>query len=183
MKTKSIQPPAVKKERGNLKPTEIKPLVIAARTAFDYQMDFGNIELGMTFDDWRREQCMEVVGKPGITACSHDHYRPLMAHFQILAGKDEKAYQNLTTTGQASRQTGDTHEQRRILAHQITKVISPSDCPIKEGYVVYLVRQKTRRPDLKLSGDFKTALADRCTVKQLTQIRDTVINRINAKLH
>lgn len=174
-------PASPKKERGNLKPTEIKPLVIAARKAYDFQVDLGNLDKTETFDTWRKAQCLEAVGKPGITACSHDHYRPLMAHFQILGGQDEKAFQNLTTTGPASKQTGDTHEARRILAHQITQAISAPDCPIKEGYVVFLVRQKTRRPDLKLTGEFTAALADRCTASQLTQIRNTVINRLNAK--
>lgn len=179
--TKPATKTAPKKERGNLKPTEIRPLAIAAKKAFEYQLDLGNIDSGTTFDSWRLEQCMLAVGKPGITACSHDHYLPLMAHFQVQSGNDAEAYQNLTTTGQASKLNGDTHEARRVLAHQILQVIADKDCPIKDGYIVHLLRQKTRRPDLKLSGDFQAALADRGTVAQLTQIRDTVINRLAAK--
>lgn len=52
--------------------------------------------------------------------------------------------------------------------------------PIGVGYVVFLTRQKTRRPDLTLGKDWQAGLADRCTAHQLTQIRDTVINRIAA---
>lgn len=231
---KSARKSAQKKERGNLKPTEVRPLAIAAKKAYEFQEQLGNIAPGQTFNDWRHEQCMEAVQKPGITACSHDHYRPLMAHFQILAGRDEKAYQNLTTTGQASNQNGDTHEKRRKLAHQIIDklsahialsdtpwleylskweaaaaadwiiqvpgepfpgldtsetnkafhrkdAITKNDGPIREGYLVYLVRKKTRRPDLHLGRDLKSAIADRCTVNQLTEIRNTIMNRISAK--
>lgn len=234
MKTTTAKPAAApKKDRGNLKPTEIKPLVMAARAAYDFQADLGNTN-GQDFNAWRHEQCMAAVGKPGITACSHDHYRPLMAHFQILAGRDEKAFQNLTTTGQASKLPGDTHEARRQLAHLILEKLSDhitladkpwpeylaewqateaaawafhfpeepfpgvdpvearraylrreeianSGGPIREGYLVYLIRQKTRRPDLQLGKDLPAALAERCTVTQLTQIRDTLVNRIAAK--
>lgn len=221
------------KARGNLTKAEIMPLVMAARTAFDFQSRLGNVD-DQDFNAWRHAQCMAAVGKSGITACSHDHYRPLMAHFQILAGRDEKAFQNLTTTGQASKQEGDTHEARRQLAHLILEKLSdhttladkpwpeylaewqateaaawafhfpeepfpgvdPVEArrayqrreeiaknggPIREGYLVYLIRQKTRRPDLHLGKDLPAALADRCTVSQLTQIRDTLVNRIAAK--
>lgn len=222
-----------KKTRGNLTKAEITPLIMAARTAYDFQSRLGNVD-GQDFNTWRHEQCMVVVGKPGITACSHDHYRPLMAHFQLLAGRDEKAFQNLTTTGQASKLEGDTHEARRQLAHLILEKLSghttladkpwpdylaewqareaaawafhfpdgtfpgvdpvetrrayqrreeiaKNGGPIREGYLVYLIRQKTRRPDLQLGKDLPASLADRCTVQQLTQIRDTIVNRIAAK--
>jgi hypothetical protein len=170
---------AATKMRGNLTTAEITPLVMAARTAYDFQSRLSNVD-GQDFNTWRHEQCMASVGKPGITACSHDHYRALMAHFQILAVRDEKAFQNLTTTGQASKQQGDTHETRRTLAYQILEAVKTSDT-IQEGYVVWLVRQKTRRPDLQLGKDLATGLAERCTASQLTQIRDTIINRIAAK--
>lgn len=166
------------KKRGNMKPAEIKPLVMAAKAAFDFQTHLGNVD--GDFNTWRHQQCMAAVAKGGITACDHDDYRPLMAHFQILAGRDENAFQNLTTTGRAGNIPGDTHEARRNLAHLILEAVKASS-EIHEGYVVWLVRQKTRRPDLQLGKDLSTGLADRCTVKQLTQIRDTIVNRIAAK--
>ncbi|MEM1083267.1 MAG: hypothetical protein AAGI48_04030 [Verrucomicrobiota bacterium] len=55
------------------------------------------------------------------------------------------------------------------------------DKAIREGYLVHLVRQKTGRPNLTLGDDLKTGLADRCTVEQLLQIRDTLSNRIAAR--
>ena len=52
--------------------------------------------------------------------------------------------------------------------------------PISVGYLVYLVRQKTRRPDLVLGKDWQAGLAERCTVNSLRQIRATLVNRIAA---
>jgi hypothetical protein len=237
---KSTQPAARKtaatkaiKARGNMKPAEIKPLVMAARKAFDRQSQAGNIDTGETFDTWRHDQCMAAVAKPGITACNHDDFRPLLAHFQTLAGDDGSAFSNLMKSGKPTdhAERGDTHEARRQLAHNIAEILnahlhlatsSPEKLlaesvevfsmfepgqpwessagpaafrklldrkaaidlkgkgPITVGYVVYLVRQKTRRPDLVLGHDWQAGLAERCTVKQLAQIRDTLVNRINA---
>lgn len=190
-----------------MKPQEIKPLVMAAKKAFDHQANLGLVEEGETFDDWRHQQCMNVVGRPGITACNHDDFRPLLAHFQVLAGDDGSAFESLMKTGKPNGHAapGDSHEARRVIANQIaqaiaehervaTAVLSDLDpdaqarrarldakgSHIGIGYLVWLVRQKTRRPDLQLGQDWQTTLADRCTVIQLTQIRDTVINRIAA---
>jgi hypothetical protein len=51
---------------------------------------------------------------------------------------------------------------------------------INVGYLIWIVRAKTRRPDLQLGKDWQSALVDRCTVSQLTQIRSTIVNRIAA---
>jgi hypothetical protein len=229
---KTTPPPSKSPKRGNLKPTEITPLVMAARAAYNRQSECGLIDDGETFDSWRHRQCMDAVGRPGITACHHGDFRPLLAHFQTLSGDDSKAFGNLLKSGKPTDHAapGDTHEARRILAHQIATAIAghvnlvtasidkqielsrfnwevenpglnyPGPDPVwladlqarkaaadargkgpcNVGYVVYLVRQKTRRPDLTLGKDWQAGLVDRCTVNQLTQIRDTVINRIAA---
>jgi len=79
--------------RGNLDPKrEILPLVMAARAAYNIQIETGNIDASTGFDEWRREQVMQVVGKPGLTALLHQDWRPVMAHFQMLAGKDDAAF-------------------------------------------------------------------------------------------
>lgn len=176
---------AAGKVRGNMKPAEIKPLVVAARKAFDSQSESGLVDHGATFDAWRHEQCMAAVGKPGITACNHADFQPLLAHFQTLAGDDAAAFRSLMKTGAQTDHAapGDTLEIRRIFAQQIASAIAAHAAgggQIGVGYVVYLVRQKTRRPDLTLGHDWKSGLADRCTVDQLAQIRNTVINRIAA---
>ncbi|MDP3850491.1 MAG: hypothetical protein Q8Q59_08315 [Luteolibacter sp.] len=236
---KTAKPAAAKplKKRGNMKPAEITPLVIAARKAFDVQDRAGLVEFqgsdAKRFDAWRHQQCMDAVEKPGITSCNHGDFQPLLAHFQTLAGDDDAAFRSLMKTGKPTDHAapGDTHEARRILVHQIADALavhhhlSSSDTatllaeamefnrhfhpgtqwkaspariafdkmlarkaaieakgkgPIGVGYVVYLTRQKTRRPDLTLGNDWQAGLADRCTAHQLTQIRDTVINRIAA---
>lgn len=206
-------------KRGNMTPREIQPLLMAARKAFDCQERAGLLDEGEKFDAWRHRQCMEAVGKPGLTACHHADYKPLLAHFQTLAGDDSAAFENLMKSGKAKDHgpTEDTHEERRQLASVIADALAwhaylavtsieeiardygagkPAgwlsrmiDCqqaiakhgrPINIGYLVYLVRQKTKRPDLTLGNDWQAGLAERCTVAQLAQIRNTVINRIAA---
>lgn len=220
-------------KRGNMKPAEIKPLVMAARKAYDRQCEAGLVEDGETFDAWRHRHCMEAVGRPGITACNHEDFRPLLAHFQTLSGDDAAAFTNLMKTGKPTDHAaaGDTFEARRILAHQIAErladhihlaetshddllaealdahyQINPSQPwegsgsaqefwklmlrkgaiaengkgPITVGYLIWIVRAKTRRPDLQLGKDWQAALVDRCTVTQLDQIRSTIVNRIAA---
>jgi len=221
------------RSRGDMKPSEIKPLVMAARKAYEIQLSLGNLDPGEDFDSWRHRACMDAVRQPGLTACNHDDFKPLLAHFQHLAGDDAGAHRNLTQTGKPTDHAaqGDTHEARRQLAHIIGQILNVhihlattpvatllAECvevfsvtepgvewedgtgpatfrslldrraaleakgkgPISVGYVVYLVRQKTRRPDLVLGKDWQAGLAERCTVHQLRQIRDTLVNRIAA---
>jgi hypothetical protein len=232
--------PAPQKKRGNLSGKEIKPLVIQARKAYDVQsaMDLTD---GLSFDDWRREQVVACVGKPGLTACHHDDFRPLLAHFQTLAGDDSAAFGNLLKSGHQTDHADprDTQEKRRQLAFTIATTLAehmylamtsadqlraeaiefhnlrqeqegipadqripweaspgPADLrarlerkaaieargkgPLTPGYLISIVRQKTRRPDLQLGQMWQDALADRCTVPQLEQILFTLVNRINA---
>ena len=221
------------KKRGNLSQNEIKPLIMAANKAFRIQSDAGNVDTGETFDTWRHAQCMDAVGKPGITACNHIDFRPLLAHFQTLAGDDAQAFRTHMRSGKPTDNAapGDTHEARETVVASIAEVLATHmylaaakttkllagaiafnnhfhpDIPWKQsqnriefrkvlarkasikakgkgpltvGYVVYITRQKTRRPDLTLGQDWKAGLAERCSVNQLTQIRDTLVNRIAA---
>jgi hypothetical protein len=221
------------KTRGNLTPAEIRPLVMAASKAFKIQEQNGLTDSGETFDTWRHRQCMEAVGKSGITACNHADFRPLLAHFQTLAGDDDRAFKTHMRSGKPTDHAapGDTHEAREAVVSVIADTLaahmhlatadvktllaesmrfnahfqpglrwkeSPARIefrkmltrkaaitakgkgPLTVGYVVYLTRQKTRRPDLTLGADWKVGLAERCTVSQLAQIRDTLVNRIAA---
>lgn len=227
---KPATPPA--RPRGNMKPAEIKPLVMAARKAFDIQ-DRAGLTDGQSFDAWRHVQCMDVVGRPGLTACDHGDFQPLLAHFQTLAGDDAAAFRSHMQSGHPTDHAapGDTREARRQLVHSIAVhllshihladasrdqlladaigehhqhqgdrpwedsagaqafrcLMARKDAieakgagPISIGYLIYLVRQKTRRPDLTLGRDWQAGLAERCTVTQLDQIRSTIINRIAA---
>ena len=169
------------KSTGKMTHAEIRPLIMAARAAFNSQQELGLIDVD--FDTWRHDQVMSVCGRPGLSSCIHSDYRPLMAQFKILSGDDAGAFTDLTHTGPAGGTPGDTHEERRIIAHHIAQAIREHQHgggKIGVGYVVAIARHKTRRPDLTLPGDLQAALADRCTVTQLDQIRSTVINRIDA---
>jgi len=174
-----------KSKRGNMTPAEIKPLVFAARKAFARQSEAGLLDDAESFDAWRHRQCMDAVGQPGITACNHGDFQPLIAHFQTLAGDDAAAFRSLMKTGKPTDHAGpgDTHEARRIIAHQIAQALAAhlaNGGQIGVGYLIYITRQKTRRPDLQLGSDWQAGLAERCTAVQLAQIRNTVINRISA---
>lgn len=188
MATKTTSPSraaAPAKKRGNMKPAEIKPLVMAARKAFDIQASAGLLNGWEDFDAWRHAQCMAAVGKPGLTRCNHGDYKPLLAHFQTLAGDDAAAFRTQMQTGKPTDHAapGDTHEARRNLSNQIAQALNEHlgrGGQIDVGYLIYITRQKTRRPDLTLGSDWQAGLAERCTANQLEQIRDTIINRIAA---
>lgn len=195
--------PAKKKPagpQGNLKPDSRQKLAINARQAFDYQRDLGNIEDGVTFNDWRHDQVMEVVGKPGISACNGGDFRPVMAHFLALAGKDAEAFRQHMQTGPVkdSSPADDTHEAREqwlallraeiashvalgelgevnvpIEALDYWRAIRAAGGPIRNGYACAIASNKF--------GIFKTGfdqLHTRLTAKQLEQLFYTVRNRI-----
>lgn len=113
-------------ERGNMKPAEIKPLIMAARKAYDRQADLGLLDGWENFDAWRHAQCLAAVGKPGITRCNHGDYKPLLAHFQTLAGDDAGAFRSLMKTGKPTDHAapGDTYEARRTLVRQIADALA-----------------------------------------------------------
>ncbi len=186
--------------QGNLKPDSRQKLAINARNAFDYQRDLGNVEDGVTFNDWRHDQVMEVVGKPGISACNGGDFRPVMAHFLALAGKDAEAFRQHMRTGPVkdSSPADDTHEAREqwlaILRQEIFVHVELGDCaevnvpvdflshwkairaaggPIRNGYASAIAASKFRI--------YKTGfdqLHTKLTAKQLEQLFYTVRNRI-----
>ncbi len=186
--------------QGNLKPETRQKLAINARNAFDYQRDLGNIEDSVTFNDWRRDQVMDVVKKPGISACNGVDFRPVMARFLTLAGKDAEAFLQHMQTGPVkdSSPADDTHEAREqwlallrqeIAAHVALgeraevnvppealghwRAIRAAGGPIHPGYACAIAVHKF--------GIYKTAfdqLHTRLTAKQLEQLFYTVRNRI-----
>ncbi len=189
--------------RGNMKPAEIQALAITARKAFDFQRDLGNLDDAVKFDDWRREQVLEAVGKPGLSACDHHDFLPVRAHFGLLAGKDEAALDDLLKTGKVKDhgELEDTYENRRNKVHLIREAIgyhvilaetpeaavAPKDLahwqairasggPIREGYALVVARNKH-----KIQPRSIDELSDRLTARQLEQLLFTITNRINAK--
>jgi len=190
--------------RGNMKPGEIQALAITARQAFDFQRELGNLDDGVAFDAWRREQVQEAVGKPGLSACNHGDFLPVRAHFALLAGRDEKALDDLMRSGQVKDHGApdDTHEGRRNVVHLIREAVgfhvilaessegevSAKDLaawkalradpkgPIREGYVIFVAKTK-----FKVQARSIDDLSERLTVAQLKQLHFTIVNRINAK--
>lgn len=189
--------PAAKKVRGNISAEEIRPLIMAAREAWQFQ---GAV---ISFDDFRAEEVMAAVGRPGLSACDHNHFCDLMGHFKLAAGRDDEAMEWFLKGGKNSeRQLAWAISQiladHLLLAHttpeQIAETTSPrslkrrlakfaalqdhAEGPITYDYLVSIVRDKTRRPDLTLGPDLAASLAERCTVQQLLWIRNTLVNRI-----
>jgi len=188
------------KPRGNISPEEIQPLIMAAREAYTVQ------DPGITFDAWRAEEVMAAVGRPGLTACDHNHFCDLMGHFKTAAGKDDEALTwylkgSTDSARQIAWSIANTLTAHLTLAHSTVDALTASTHPRKlkrqlearesirdhsEGplsfdYLLSIVRDKTRRPNLTLDSDLASALADRCTAGQLTQIRFTLVNRISER--
>jgi hypothetical protein len=61
---------------------QIRELAMLARQAFSCAFPLPDL----AFDEWRRQQCMQVVERPGLTRCRNEDYLPLKAHFLRLAG-------------------------------------------------------------------------------------------------
>lgn len=68
-----------------------------------------------------------------------------------------------------------------VLRSRRAAILAHPKGAFREGYLVHLARQKTRRPNLSLGSDLKAGLADRLSVDQLVQLRDTLVNRIAAR--
>lgn len=65
-------------------------LAVQARKAYAR----AGAETGLSFDDWRHEQCEAAAGIPGLTCARQRHYKALKGHFDKLAGKPARAFRN-----------------------------------------------------------------------------------------
>jgi hypothetical protein len=207
--SRAAKPPRKPREpradRGNMKPGEIRPLAIAARQAYDYQCSLENVPDSMTFDDWRKAEVLSLTGKAGLSCLDHQDFRPVLAHFNMLAGKDDEALSQLLNSGKAkdSGPAWDTRENRDTYAHLIRQELqahialatapleSITDPKLKaartaideegswigEGYVLSIARHKAGKAFLRSLDE----LADRLTTKQLVDLLATVRNRISTR--
>ncbi len=189
--------PKPEKPRGNISKEEIQPLIMAAREAYAAQNPC------ISFDEWRAEEVMAAVGRPGLTACDHGHFCDLMGYFKTAAGLDDEALNwflkgSKNTERQIAWSIASLLTAHITLAHSTVEAVTASakprmlkrllasreaildhaDGPLSYDYLVSIVRDKTRRPDLTLTDDLGASLADRCTASQLAQIRFTLVNRI-----
>ncbi len=146
------------------------------------------------FAEWRRMQQRIAVGRDSLTECRNGHYRTLRAHFSLLAGREDKAYRDLTRTGRVKDRgaAADTHENREtmrrlileeLLAHghrcdprrtefdpAISAVVEKKGGIINQHYVISIAKMKCRGRKL-----------DSLTAGELEQILYTVRNRIAAR--
>lgn len=141
---------------------ETTNLVLQAREAFDYQSARGRIEPGMNFDEWRRYQVMDSVGKPGISKIARPDWKTVKAHFLNLSGRDDEAFTLLNQTGQKSYRPvngGDTWEtceqyaalvRQAITTHRAAAVTHPKG-HIHEGWFLAAARQRTAKPTLTMA--------------------------------
>lgn len=74
-------------------------------------------------------------------------------------------------------QTEDTAKYQQLQAARAA-IHAHKSGAIREGFVVFLARQKTKRPTLTLGSDLEAGLADRLDVSQLLQLLATLRNRI-----
>jgi hypothetical protein len=91
-----------------------------ARRAFD-KLTASNKITGITFDDWRREECERATGLPGLRACGNDHYSVLASHFESLSGEDGRALNHLLA---------DATNKRRQLEHVLLATLKGAELPI-----------------------------------------------------
>jgi hypothetical protein len=63
-----------------------------------------------SFDHWRHQQCVQVVERPGLTACRQEDFAPLKAHFLRLIGQEAMANR---------MQARAEMEPRRVALHRL----------------------------------------------------------------
>lgn len=102
-RTYILQPPggaprAVKKlppQRlgGPLSNEQKAKLCILIRDAYGRQEHASANPSTEEIDTFRHEECQRAVGKPGLTACVQDDWKPLLAHFLAMTGATDRAFE------------------------------------------------------------------------------------------
>lgn len=189
-RAKAVQRHGSPGETGRLTREETTNLVLQAQKAFHYQTVLGNIEPGMKFDDWRRDQVMDRVGKPGISKIVRADWRQVKALFLELSGRDDEAFALLLKTGSKSDRQDDTTntwESCETYVAQIREALAkhatfPSDRlvggkgHIHPGWLIAAARQRTGKPTLSMA-----TLADRLDPSTLEGLRNHLISHINLR--
>lgn len=110
-----------KAPRGFLSKLQKSRLAQEAAKAFKVQCDAGVIDV--PFDqsksaymaDWRHAEQLKACGKASLTDCRNADYRPIMAHFLTLQGREAEAFALHLKSGRVKDHgsAGDTHEARQ----------------------------------------------------------------------
>ena len=67
-----------------------------------------------TMEAWRRGEQEREIGIASLTRCGNQHFRPLLAHWLKLQGREAEAFKVLMRTGRVKDRSpeDDTHENR-----------------------------------------------------------------------
>lgn len=114
---------------GSISKAEIRPLVIEARYAYDFQCKIGNVPDSMTFEDWRRAEVLALTGRAGLSKLDggkNGHFRKVLEHFQSKSDRDAAAFETSMKTGKVKDHgdKDDTHENRAVTAHLIRQELA-----------------------------------------------------------
>lgn len=175
---------------GRLTRAETTNLVLQATEAFHYQTVLGNIEPGQSFDDWRREQVMNRVGKAGISKIVREEWREVKALFLELAGRDDEAFAFLLKTGAKNdrpHEANNTWESSETYVALMRQALADhaavpaanlaAGCVhIHGGWLVAAARQRTRKPTLTMD-----TLAERLDPKTLHGLLSHLKSHINLR--
>ncbi len=116
-------------DHGSISKAEIKPLVIEARYAYDFQCKLGNVPDSMNFEDWRRAEVLGLTGRAGLSKLDggkNGHFRKVLEHFQSKSDRDVEAFETSMKTGKVKDHGDeeDTHENRAVKAHLIRQELA-----------------------------------------------------------
>lgn len=172
---------------GRLTREETTNLILQATEAFHYQTALGNIEPGTNFDDWRRDQVMTRVSKPGISKIVRDDWRNVKALFLELSGREDEAFDLLLKTGPKNdrpQEAGNTWESSETYVHQIREalanhaqaVVTHPKGHINAGWLIAAARQRTGKPSLTMA-----TLAERLDPKTLCGLLAHLVSHINVR--
>ena len=145
-------------------------LARAAKAAFQVQCEAGLAE--GSEEEFRRQQVLVACGKAGLREADNRHFRSILAHFQRLAGDEEKAKQTWAKTGRVagSNEIQDTHENRETARAVLRDLIAMSGGAIGDAYVAAIVSQK-----------FSGKALENLRASQLQDLVFTVTQRLRKK--
>lgn len=174
---------------GSLTKPEIQKLVLQAKDAYAHQLAQGRVEPGQGFDDWRREQVLNVAGVPGTSKLARRDFRTVFAHFLTLSGKDEEAFEVLTKTGTKRDHgpAGETYESAEAIVFRIREALAmhaafPEESLVGEritdAWLIAAATQRTGKPSLVMD-DLAARLDNATLIGLLSHLRNWIAVREN----
>lgn len=189
-RAKAMQKHGTPGPNGRLTKAETTNLILQATEAFHYQTVLGNIEPGTRFDDWRRDQVMDRVGKAGISKIVRDDFRNVKALFLELSGREDEAFALLLKTGPKNDrpdETSNTWESAEAYVAHIHQALADhatfpaerlvgSKGHIHPGWLIAAARQRTGKPTLTMQ-----TLAERLDPQTLHGLLSHLKSHINLR--